>query len=335
LILAAGYFYFLQIKNHMLRAEEFSLIEYARTIKMGGDLHRFQNLYWYTFVKNDGLRIDIRNFQENQKSFSKILPINRDKDYIKVFKSKQNYNQKLHELKVKVIIVQVVLLFIFAIISYVLAMNALKPLQESIAMLDKFAKDLIHDLNTPVTSMKLNLNILKKEQSLKGNKALARLDKSVYGISELYENLTILLEEETFLLQNINVCEIVKELIDTYEIIYQNLTFIQECKEMQVRTNASALKQLLQNIISNACKYNRFDGYVKIYSQGNILIIQDTGKGIKNPQKIFERNYSGEHSSGIGLDIVKRLSNAMGIVIDVESNEKGSKFILHFKKEEL
>ncbi|MEA1891948.1 MAG: ATP-binding protein [Campylobacterota bacterium] len=39
------------------------------------------------------------------------------------------------------------------------------------------------------------------------------------------------------------------------------------------------MKQILQNIISNACKYNAKDGYVKIYTQNNMLHVLDNGSG--------------------------------------------------------
>ncbi len=313
----------------MLKKEEFSLIEYARHIKMQESLDAFKEGYWHRFVKKKGY-IDIRNFTEHENSFSKVLPMNHNNGYLEVFKSKESYERSLRELKTKIIALQIILLLLFAFISYMMAISALRPLQKSIEMLDKFAKDLIHDLNTPVTSMKLNLNLLKRERCLENNKALQRLDKSVYGISELYENLTILLEEETFMLERMDLCEVIRELTETYRVIYPNLRFETECKNFNVRSNAAAIKQVLQNIISNACKYNRDNGTVRVYTKGNALYIQDSGKGIAEPDKIFKRHYSGGHSSGIGLDIVQRLATAMGLRIEVQSDKNGTTFILHF-----
>ena len=47
-----------------------------------------------------------------------------------------------------------------------MAKSSLKPLKESIETLDKFAKDLIHDLNTPITAMKLNIKLLERMYGL-------------------------------------------------------------------------------------------------------------------------------------------------------------------------
>jgi len=331
LILVAGYFYFAQIKETLLKAEEFSLIKYARHLKMQDNTNQFSKEYGYNFTKNSPKHIDIRNFTIAKDEFSKFIPINHNNNYLQVHKTKTHFNNKILKVKEKIILTQIFLLFLFAYISYILAKNALKPLQESNSKLDKFAKDLIHDLNTPVTSIKLNLKLLEKNNALQGLKPLLRLKKSVHDISELHENLTLLLQEETFQVQKINIYDIAYDVMQTHKQIYPNLSFDTQCKNFYANVNKNAIKQILQNIISNACKYNSTNGFVKIYTKENSLFIKDNGKGIKEVDKIFNRLYSGEHSSGIGLDIVKRLAQAMEIEIDVKTSTNGSIFILTFR----
>ena len=330
LILVAGFFYFEQTKNHLLRMEEFSLIKYARHIKMGDPLSGAHKEYHYTYLTNQEKYIDIRNFRSIENEFTKIIPMNKHSVYLQVFKSKKEFNERILNLKIKIILIQMFLLIVFAFLSYKLAKNALKPLQESISTLDKFAKDLIHDLNTPVTSIKLNMKLLEKNPALQDDKIIDRLKKSVHNISALHENLNILLQEETFQMESINICNLVREVVDMQHELYREINFQVECSSLKVKLNANATKQILQNIISNACKYNSKNGFVKIYQKNGNLYIEDSGKGIKEPQKIFDRAYSAEHSTGIGLDIVKRLALAMEIKISVITSESGSCFILHF-----
>ncbi len=328
LILAVGFFYFEQMKGHYLKSEEFSIIEYARHIKMNESLEGFGKEFTHIYLSKEKEHIDIRNFTMNEHSFSKLIPMRGDQNYLQISKATSSYDSILWTLKKKIIFVQVLLLLLFGYISYLLARNALKPLQDSIKTLDKFAKDLIHDLNTPVTSIKLNMKLLEKNQDLKKNAALNRINKSVHTISELHENLTILLQEETFLMQQMNLCEIIDEVVQVHKQLYPDIQFILECLNFKAKVNQHAIKQILQNIISNAAKYNVKDGYVKIYVQNNSLYIENSGKGIKEPDKIFQRSYSREGSSGLGLDIVKRLADAMGMKIDVQSTKQGSIFIL-------
>ena len=328
LIIVAGFFYLTQIKNQFLKAEEFSMIEYARDIKMKNNLGKYGKEYRHIFINKNSEQINIKNFAIIENEFTKYIPINRFKGYLQVFKLKNSFDKKIFKLELMIASIQLLLLILFGWLSNILAKNALKPLRQSISTLDKFAKDLIHDLNTPVTSIKLNMKLLKKNQILKDNKALARLSKSVNTISELHENLTTLLQEETFQMQKTNICKIVQELVQIQEQIYPDLNFQISCSSLEAKINPKAMKQILQNIISNACKYNSKKGFIKIYTKKNKLYIEDSGNGIEEPEKIFERSYSEKHSSGIGLDIVKRLAKSMNIQIKVESSQKGAIFIL-------
>jgi len=333
LILAAGLFYYHQMQNHFLKAEEFSMIEYARHIKMHESMADYnKGIFHHKFVKKPNKHIDIRNFTVLDDMLMKYIPTKRPGYYLQISKKRKDFDTKLWNLKIKIIIIQILLLLLFAYISYKLAKNALQPLQESISTLDKFAKDLIHDLNTPVTSIGLNMKLLAKNSECMEHPAIKRIQKSVDTISELHENLTILLQEETFQLQQINLCKITQEIVQTQQQIYPNIRFVQECQNCTVKLNAHAIKQILQNLIANACKYNISGGYVKIYNDKKRLYIQNSGPKIDNPEKIFDRAYSSdERSSGIGLDIVNRLARAMNIEIQVKVDERSNIFILMFK----
>jgi len=330
LILASGFFYFKQMTAQLLKAEHFSLIEYARSIKMNDTSQKFGDDFHYKYVDKGDKHINISNFTITKDEFMKYIPMGYQQSYLQVFKSTKSFEVKLAQLKERIIAIQILLLAVFALLSYLLAKNALKPLQDSIETLDKFAKDLIHDLNTPVTAMKLNIKLLEKQDVLKDVKPLLRLKKSIATISELRENLTVLLEKKTFQVTPINVCEIVRDITELHQPNYPELRFEIECVSLVVNAHENALKQVLHNLISNACKYNKSSGYIKIYIQERTLCIEDSGVGIKEPDLIFDREYSAQNSSGLGLDIVKRLCDAMNIKIEVKSSEQGSCFKLLF-----
>ena len=317
------------MQSQLIKSEHFSIIEYARHIKMGEDLSQFSKDFHHNFITEKG-RIDISNFTTYQDEFMKYIPTHDLTVYIQIFKSKKSFEIKIKQLRYKIIISQLILLIIFAFISYLLAKNALKPLQESIQTLDRFAKDLIHDINTPITAMKLNIKLLQKYQVLHDSKPFQRLQKSIDTILELRTNLTILLEKKTFQITTLNVCNIVKDVIELHQPNYPDINFKIECNQFEAQVNQNGLKQILHNLISNACKYNKPNGDVYIYTRNKTLFIEDSGMGIKEPQKIFNRSYSGQNSTGFGLDIVKRLCEAMNINIDVRSNTKGSCFSLTF-----
>ncbi len=275
--------------------------------------------------------INIKNFKRQNNEFVKCIPTRQKGRYMQVFKSTKHYQKALKRLKRDIIALQLFLLSIFGVISYFLAKSALKPLQEGIETLDKFAKDLIHDLNTPVASMKLNLTLLQKNSECNRTKAFERLKKSVDTVTELQRSLTVLLEKETFQLTKTDLCQIVEDVIEIQRTTYKNVEFANECFEFTAYTNPQALKQILQNLISNGAKHNKNEKpQVRVCASKGKLYIEDNGGGIEDPQKIFQRNYSQNQSSGLGLDIVKRLCDATKIGIGVERTGEGSRFWIEF-----
>ena len=330
LIVSTGYFYQQQIYNQLFKAEHFSIIKYARHLKSGTEPK--DESFHYEIENGIIENFSMDNIKLTKTHFMKRIPYQWKKGYYVIYKKRTDFDKLESSLTNNVIYFQIILLIIFGFISLFLAKNALKPMKEAISKLDSFSKDLIHDLNTPITAINLNMKILQKNDAFKENKALNRIQKSVLNISELHQNLRLLLEEETFQLVDVNVSKILEELILTHQVMYPKLSWKFMAKDLYVKTNEKALRQVLQNIISNACKYNVENGIIKIKSKDKSLIISDSGIGINDTKKVFDRNYT-EHQSGfgIGLDIVKRLCDSMDIKIEIKSSNKGTSFILIFQ----
>ena len=316
----------------MIEKEHFSMIEYVRQIKMKLTPTNSKH------IKHEVAQIEIKNFNMNNfeikdTKFLKYMPFSWDGGYILVSKDKIHYEEIILQIKIYIISIQTLLLLLFAILSYFLSVRALRPMQEAITKLDNFSKDLIHDLNTPITSILLNMKLLDTKDELRDSKPLLRIKRSVEDIGELHNNLTVLLQEETMIIQKENLFEIINEVVLTHTKIYKDISF--EIKEVEffAKINRDAFKQVIVNIISNACKYNKHNGFIKVYTKDRALYIEDSGVGIQNPQNIFQRSYK-EHTSGsgIGLDIVKRLCDAMEMEIHVVSTlEVGTTISLTFK----
>ena len=112
------------------------------------------------------------------------------------------------------------------------------------------------------------------------------------------------------------------------------MIFVNEVPWTQVETNRDALNRIVYNLLSNAGKYIKQNGKVFIRLENNQLIIKDTGKGIKDPKRVFERFYKEqERGIGIGLHIVKKLCDELGIDITLSSEVGvGTEFRLDFQE---
>jgi len=331
LILLSGHFYYTEQKQEFLKDENFEMLDYARmyktkTPKQNTDIT-------HVIKKMDIPNFNISNFTIKEDHFIKYIPHNWLDKYMIIQKPKKMFNKKIYNLQRKIILSQVLLLFIFASISYFLSKMALRPIREAVVKLDNFSKDLIHDINTPITSILLNMKLLKKDENFASNKYLNRISKNIKDIHSLNSNLTILLKENSLDIQNIDIFEIINESVDTYKKQYPNINIEVSSDEYFANINKDAFKQIISNLLSNASKYSKEkDAYIEVFMKNNTLHVADNGLGIKNPSYIFERNYK-EHESGhgIGLDIAKRLCDAMNIKISVSSKEnEGSEFSLKF-----
>lgn len=114
----------------------------------------------------------------------------------------------------------------------------------------------------------------------------------------------------------------------------------------QVLAAESALYQVLDNLLSNAIKYSPARKQVTLRSQENAdhvqIIVQDQGQGFNavDKQRLFQkftrlsaRPTGGEHSSGLGLFIVKRFLDAMQASIRCDSEPgQGATFVIDLPK---
>ena len=101
--------------------------------------------------------------------------------------------------------------------------------------------------------------------------------------------------------------------------------------EVNVLADSFRLRQIISNFLSNAIKYNRENGSIRVYAEAHEgfwrISFADSGKGIPaaavarlfNPFERLESAYDGIEGSGIGLALVKKLTMAMGGEVGVSS----------------
>jgi signal transduction histidine kinase len=105
-----------------------------------------------------------------------------------------------------------------------------------------------------------------------------------------------------------------------------------EIQEQSIISNPNALSRIVYNLLSNACKYNTSNGFVKVQLKENQLKIINSSYGIKNPSKIFERFYKeSDRGLGIGLHIVEKLCDELGIKKELRVEEQIVTLILQLK----
>jgi len=215
----------------------------------------------------------------------------------------------------------------------------------------EFLSRMSHELRTPLNAVLgfaqlLELEDLRPtdrdavEQILKGGRHLLDLINEVLDITRI-ESGSLQLSPEPVL-----VSEVLSDVVDLTGSLAAaaNIHLVHSpasgARDVHVLADRQRLKQVLLNLVANAIKYNRPGGSVALSCEhvepaGLRLLVRDTGPGIR-PEHLgllfmpFER-LGAEHTTvegtGIGLALSRRLAEAMGGTLEVDSTVgQGSTF---------
>ena len=244
--------------------------------------------------------------------------------------SKEDYRAAVTQIREAVTLQFLGVALAVAVLSALFSLYALYPLRNALKLTEEFIKDILHDFNTPLSVLRLNAGMLKRE--IGENEKLGRIEKSVETVLNLQENLRSYLAEHALQKDVLEMSELLDDRIRYIRKLYPQIGFERSIEAMNLYANRDALVRIFDNLLSNAAKYNTKTGRIEVTFERATakLCIKDTGKGIKEPKKIFERFYTeDERGTGIGLHIVKKLCDEMDISIRVESKEGvGSTFTL-------
>jgi len=275
----------------------------------------------------------ISTLYKNENGLTSYYPIIDSEKFLLSFNlSQEDYQKEVNTLKKEYYLELSAVLVVAFILSILFSIYALYPLRNALLLTQEFIKDILHDFNTPLASLRLNSSMLKKEVG--DNEKINRIELSVNNILDLQEHLRSYLQNSSMQKEEFTLEELIKQRVSFIEKNYPNISFSIDVKNTKLFTNKEAFIRIIDNILSNAAKYNKKDGLVKVIYNNNRLQIIDTGKGIKNPKKVFNRFYKEqERGIGIGLHIVKKLCDELKININIDSEiYKGTCFTINLSR---
>lgn len=202
----------------------------------------------------------------------------------------------------------------------------------------------VHQIKTPIASMKLNLQAEDSPNSRK----LQRNLKSIEDYVEMVMSFLRLNSEHTdYVIKEENLKNIVKEALkkNSLDFIEKKLSIDFQMEDAVVLTDKKWISLVIEQILGNSLKYTNTGGVtISFDSKNRTLFIKDTGIGIdkSNLPRVFERGYTGfngrneNHSSGIGLYICKSVCDNLHVEIKCESEvNKGTVMSLKFPDGEM
>ncbi len=215
----------------------------------------------------------------------------------------------------------------------------------------QFLSVLSHELKSPINAIEGYLRIMKEKQVGETiddymemiNRSIDRIKGMRTLIFDLLDLTRIESGKKTRDLRNIDMHDIAKTVADSVEplAIQRNIKVHLDCEEsLYITADSNEMEIIMNNLVSNAVKYNREGGqvYVVIRKKTDQLQIsvEDTGIGIsKEDQALLFQDFVRIKNSqtkfvtgsGLGLSIAKKIVTLYNGTIDVESTPNvGSKF---------
>ncbi len=208
-----------------------------------------------------------------------------------------------------------------------------------------FTRDASHELRSPLTVIKIACDMLLSDGNLDGygEKNVLRIRRSASDMNTLIEAFLILaresdtgLPEEDFL-----VNDVVLEQIEMAQPLVAGrpvLIHAEERAQLRLHAPPRVLAVVVGNLIRNACQYTE-RGEIVVAVDDDRIEVTDTGIGMdeEDIRRVFEPFFrvdagAGKSGHGIGLTIVKRLSDRFGWHVEFQSQRGfGTKATVYLK----
>jgi PAS domain S-box-containing protein len=217
------------------------------------------------------------------------------------------------------------------------------------ALKTRFISDAAHDLRSPISTLKLQLYLLKKAPE-QLTRHLGKMEDLVGRLGTFIEDLVTLSRLElgvsTTELIRLDCNEVVRRVVEVYELLAEDkgltLNFESQPDLPLILADSHQIERAVVNLVSNALKYTPPGGEVHLATSHDathvIFTIRDTGIGFQ-PEALpylFERFYRTDEAkqmaegAGLGLSIVKGIIEQSGGRVEVESSpDQGTVFTVY------
>ena len=198
-----------------------------------------------------------------------------------------------------------------------------------------FVANVSHELKTPLTSISLFVDLLRRRGPLSAAKReqyLSLMASETERLTRLINNVLDFSRDKgsrRYAMKDVDAGEVTEQLVESQRVRLESrgfgLTLERLDAPLPVRADPEALKQVLLNLLSNAEKYSREEHEIRVKAlrQGTevLIVVEDHGIGIPEAEreKIFREFYrvdtslsSGVQGTGLGLSIARRIARDHG-----------------------
>ena len=208
-------------------------------------------------------------------------------------------------------------------------------LDESVRAQRQLVADASHELRTPVTSLRTNIELLLADASLSEDERRRMLADVVEQTEELTALIGDLIELARGDLpageaEDVRLDDVVAGSLDRARRNFPNIRFEPSLEPVVVMGVPDRLGRAVNNLLDNASRHSPPHGAVEVKVDGDGLHVRDHGPGVdpEDQPYVFDRFYRGAGSrgrqgSGLGLAIVRQVAEQHGGSVAVENAPDG------------
>jgi len=217
----------------------------------------------------------------------------------------------------------------------------LDRLEKSFGQAARFSADAAHELKTPLTILQGQLNqaLQSAPSDSDEQRTYAGLLEEVQRLKSIVRKLLLLAQSDSgqlrLALEHVCLTAEVESLFEDASVLAPGLSVRNDlAPNVCVMADPDLLRQVLQNLFSNAVKYNRDGGFIecRLWQENGTatLCFANTVAGghAIDRERLFDRFYRGDPSrnrrvdgSGLGLSLAREISRAHGGDLTVEAGE--------------
>ncbi len=241
-----------------------------------------------------------------------------------------------------VITIFLVSLFFIILFGYFFGKLFNTHMHSSFKAINDFIRDATHELNTPISAILMNIELLENKEDCQDKKELTRISIASQTLNRLYEDLIYIQLNHKHLrdIERVNLSKLLKDRLIYFGAMMKSkrVKLIESIDEkVFCELDKNDAIRLIDNLISNSIKYNKKGGEIVISLDEHKFSVKDSGVGmdskqLKNIFQQFNRSNRSEGGFGIGLSIVKNVVDFYGFKIKVESiPSKGTLATINFE----
>jgi two-component system sensor histidine kinase MprB len=211
----------------------------------------------------------------------------------------------------------------------------LEALEESTRAQRQLVADASHELRTPITSLRTNIEVLASERTLPPEDRKRLLRDVVEQLGEMTALISELMElargeQRPGEAEDVRLDLVAADAVERARRNRPGVFFATDLEESTVNGVPATIERAVANLLDNAAKWSPPNGTVEVAVRDGRVTVRDHGPGIDEEDLpyVFDRFYRassarGLPGSGLGLAIVRQVAEAHGGQVVAERAEGG------------